>query len=382
MPYDVDALRAEEFPWADDSLYLNHASTGPLPGRTLAAVEAFNRRRAVMSGMDDATLFGVLQGARERIARLIHADPGEIALAGNTSWGLNLAASALPLEAGDVVLVSEREFPANVYPWMRLARRGVRCERVPTTAEGWPDEPALMERIADPAVKVLAVSWVQFSTGYQVDLAALSRAARASGTYFVVDAIQGAGQLPIDVSAVPVDLLACGAQKWLLSPWGTGFVYVRREWIGRLHPMVTGWMAHQGTDDFTRLTDYDERLHDDARRFEMVTLPFQSFVGLNASLDLLMELGVDRIRQHIDRVTEPVRRWADQVGVPLRSPVDAHRCGIVSVAPPDVGRVFERLRAAGVVASCREGAIRLSPHCYTTVAEMERVVGLLGGGAG
>lgn len=376
--YDVTALRDVEFPWADDQIYLNHASTGPLPARSLLAVEEFNRRRAAMDGITDPMLQGVLANARHLAARLVHADVEEIALAGNTSWGLNLAAATLPLGPGDVVVVSDGEFPANVYPWMRLASRGVRLEVVPCTVNGWPDEEYLLARVQDAEVKVLAVSWVQFSNGYRVDLARLGRAARDSGTYLVVDAIQGLGQQPLDLSNLLVDILACGGQKWLLSPWGTGFVYVRRALIERLSPLVTGWMAHEGTDDFTRLTDYHRTLHRDARRFELVSLPFQDFVGFNASLSLLLELGVDRIAAHLDRITQPVRRWAEATGVPLKSATGSHGSGFVCLAPPDIERAYHRLGEAGIVTSLREGAIRLSPHCYTTMAEMERVAEVLG----
>jgi len=376
--YDVTALRSTEFPWADDRVFLNHASTGPLPARALHAVEQFNRRRAAMDGMADSVLQGILANARQLAAQLVHADTEEIALAGNTSWGLNLAAATLPLERGDVVLVSDREFPANIYPWMRLASRGVRLEMAPVTPDGWPDEAYLLARVQDAEVKALAVSWVQFSNGYRVDLARLSRAARDTGTYLVVDAIQGVGQQPLDVSTLSVDILACGAQKWLLSPWGTGFVYVRRDLIEELAPLVTGWMAHEGTDDFTRLTDYHSALHRDARRFELVSLPFQDFVGFNASMTLLLELGIDQIAAHLDRITEPVRCWAESTGVPLTSPTGDHGSGMVCVAPPDIDRVYDRLGKAGIVASLREGAIRLSPHCYTTIEEMERVVEVLG----
>ncbi len=376
--YDVTALRDAEFPWAGSRIFLNHASTGPLPARSLLATEEFNRRRAAMDGMTDPMLQGVLADARQLAARLVNADVDEIALAGNTSWGINVAAATLPLERGDVVIVSDREFPANVYPWMRLASRGVRLEVAPVTTDGWPDEDYLLARVQDPEVKALAVSWVQFSNGYRVDLDRLGRAARDTGTYLVVDAIQGVGQQPLDLSTLSVDVLACGGQKWLLSPWGTGFLYVRRGLIEKLNPVVTGWMAHQGTDDFTKLTDYDPALHRDARRFELVSLPFQDFVGFNASLTLLLELGVSQIAAHLDRITEPIRFWAESTGVPLTSPRDSHGSGMVCVAPPDIERAYDRLTEAGIVASLREGAIRFSPHCYTMIEEMERVVEVLG----
>jgi selenocysteine lyase/cysteine desulfurase len=185
--------------------------------------------------------------------------------------------------------------------------------------------------------------------------------------------------MPIDLRRTPVDMLACGGQKWLLSPWGSGFVYVRRDLIEQLDPPVTGWMAFEGTDDLTRLTSYRETLRADARRFELITLPYQDFAGFNASLGLLAELGVERIRAHLQRLHEPLRAWAARSGTPLASPVGEHGSGILCVAPADVGEAFRRLKAARIICTVREGAIRLSPHAYNTVAEMERVVAVLEG---
>jgi cysteine desulfurase/selenocysteine lyase len=378
-PIDVAALRRTEFPWADETLYLNHASIGPLPERTRVALEAFNRRRAMPFQLPDRDLFGTLTESRRLIAQLLSAAPDEIALTVNTGFGLGVVARALPLHPGDVVLVSDKEFPANVYPWLRLREQEITVELVPTTAQGWPDEARLLERVEDPRVRVLAVSLVQFSNGYQVDLAALSAATRRTGTWLVVDAIQGLGQVPIDLRRTPVDALSCGGQKWLLSPWGSGFVYVRRELIARLAPPVTGWMAFEGTDDLTRLTEYSDAYRTDARRFEMSTLPYQDFAGFNASLGLLLELGVGRISAHLERLHRPVRQWAERAGARIASPTDGHRSGILCLAPDDVTEAFRRLKAARIICSLREGAIRLSPHGYNTVSEMERVAAVLEG---
>jgi len=376
---DLASLRAQEFPWTADTIYLNNASVGPLPERTRVAVEAFNRKRAAPLLVLDGELFATLAESRRLVAEMIGASPEEIALTINTGSGLSLAARALPLKPGDIVLTSDREFPANVYPWMLLKDSGITLELAPTTPGGWPDEDRLLERLRDPRVRVLAISLVQFSNGYTVDLAQLSAATRASGAYLVVDAIQGVGQVPLDLRKTPVDVLACGAQKWLLSPWGSGFVYVRRELIGKLRPSITGWMAFEGTDDFTRLTQYDDTLRGDARRFEMITLPYQDFAGMNASLGLLLATGIGSIAEHLGALHAPVLEWAAECGVRVVSPVGGHGSGILCVAPPDVGGAFRALKSAGVVCGLREGAIRLSPHFYNTVEEMERVVSILEG---
>lgn len=374
---DLAALRAAEFPWTGERIYLDAASIGPLPERTIRVLDAFNRKRARPWELGAGDMFELFDDSRARIARLLNADPSEIALAPNTSFGLGLAARALPLSPGDIIVASEREFPSNVYPWMRLEDRGVRLELVPVTAEGWPDEARLLERIEDPRVRILAVSLTQFSNGYTVDLERLSRETRRTGTMLVVDAIQAIGQLPVDLARTPVDLLSCGGQKWLLSPWGSGFIYVRKEMIGRLDPAITGWMAFEGTDDFSRLTRYNPSLRPDARRFELITLPFQDFAGMNASLGLLEEVGIERIAAHLKEVRTPVLDWARRRGVRVTSPVDHHGSGIVCIAPGEPAAVQHALRQSGVTCSLREGSLRLSPHCYTTGEDFARVAEVL-----
>jgi selenocysteine lyase/cysteine desulfurase len=373
----VTSIRSTEFGALKDVTYLNSASTGPLPERTIRALERFNRMRGAPHLLPDPDLFAIFAESRRLIARLINATPDEIALATNTSYGLNLAALALPLEKGDVVLVSDREFPANVYPWLHLRQRGIEVELVPVTAEGWPDEAYLQERLAEPRVKVLAVSLVQFSNGYAVDLEALSRATRASGTWLVVDAIQGVGQIPLDLQRTPVDILSCGGQKWLLAPWGTGFMYVRKPLIERLTPPLAGWTAFEGTDDYTQLTAYRTEFRDTARRFETITLPFQDFAGLNESLGLILGEGPERIGAHARACQEPVLDWARRAGVRVSSPVGKHGSAILCVAPPDAAGVHARLREAKIFCSLREGSLRFSPHMFNTVDEMDRVVTIL-----
>jgi cysteine desulfurase/selenocysteine lyase len=382
-PLDVQALRASEFAWASrgESIYLNSASTGPLPARTVRALAEFNEARTQPHRLTDPMVFGMLDRSRELVARLIGASPAEIALAANTGYGTNLAAFALPLARGDVVLAPDLEFPANVYPWMAAAeRRGVEYRRLPLV-DGLPDEGALLEAIArEPRVKVVTVTWVSFVGGYRVDLATLARACHERGAYLVVDAIQGVGVAPLDVHAAGVDILTCGAQKWLLSPWGSGFVYVREGLVRELDPPQVSWMAFEGTDDFTRLTDYRYEWRGDARRFEQITLPYQDFAGMNASLELLEELGHAAVVAHVERAASRIVAWAEgRDDVRLVTPRDpAQRAGIVALRPRDPAAASARLKAESVVHSLREGAIRLSPHCFTTDEEIDCALELLG----
>jgi selenocysteine lyase/cysteine desulfurase len=285
----------------------------------------------------------------------------------------------LPFRAGDVVLSVEREFPANVYPWMALAStQSVTLRQLPCR-ERLPNEDDIIAALEDDRVRAVALSWVGFESGARVDLARIGAACRARGVYFIVDAIQGLGAAMLDVRSTAIDILASGAQKWLLGPWGTGFVYVRQALVGELEPREVGWMAPRGTDDFSKMLEYDLTWRDDARRFEVVTLPYHDFEGMNASLELLHEVGadvvVDRVNALADRIVEWVQSRDD---IQLVTPAArARRAGIVSFVPRDAAAVSERLTSAQVTHSLREGAIRLSPHFYQTIEEIDAALSVI-----
>lgn len=382
MTLDVTAIREREFPWAarGEAIFLDHASTGPLPGRARRALEDQGLRRAEPFRLRAEDLFPVLQGARDTAAALVGAPRGSIALMTNTSHGVNLAARALPFGAGDVILSTAGEFPANVYPWMAATRaRGAEFRMLPL-AGGFPDEAAILRAVeSDPRVRGVAVSWVSFWNGYRFDLDALGAACRRYGKWLFVDAIQGVGAVELDVVRANVDILACGAQKWLLSPWGTGFCYVRPELITSLEPAEVGWMAQPATSDFTRFLEYDPAWFDDARRFEVVTLDFVGFAAMTASLSLFLEVtpaaAAARVRALGDRAAAFV---VAHPGVTLASPADPlRRAGVIALRPRDLGAASRQLTEARVSHAVREGSIRLSPHFYNTDAELDRALGLL-----
>jgi len=379
VAYDLDRLRREEFPWAaaGEAIYLNVASTGPLPERTLRAQEAYSRKRAAPFRLSHEEQFAVLDDARARITTLIGAEAGSVALSVNTGAGINLAAWGLPLGRGDVVVIPDLEFPANVYPWMAASReRGFTLHTVPAR-DGLLDEEAFLAAIDGKDVRVAALSWVGFATGFVADLDRIGAACRARGVLLVVDGMQGVGVLPLDVQRLRVDMLACGGQKWLLSPWGSGFTYVRPGILETIVPQPVSWMGVRGSDDFSALVDYDLTWRDGARRFEQVTLPFQDFAGMAASLGLLQELGMDAVAAHVAERVEQLAVGAERAGVEVVTPA-GRRAGIVTLRPGDVSATAARLRRARVVHSVREGTIRLSPHCYTTSDDIGATLDELG----
>ena len=379
---DFLSAQQREYPWMTDTdvIYLDHASTGAIPKSAADAVGEYVALRHMPHTLRAEHFFATLQRSRELAATLIGASADEIALMTNTSHGINLAAFALPLQVGDEILTVDREFPANVFPWIKRAERvGASVVRLPCVNEV-PDEAALLHAITTrPNVRIVALSWVSFCSGARIDLDAVGHACRARGIYFVVDAIQGLGALPLDLSKTPVDILACGGQKWLQSPWGSAFTYVRRELITQLEPPVVGWMATQGSDDLFNMLTYEPAWFDNARRFEVITLPFPDFAGLNASLALFLELGPAAIAEHIATLGDTLMAFCDaHPEIRLVTPRDrAHRAGVFAVQPPDLDLVSARLRAHHVVHSVRERCIRLAPHWYTTPAQWQTVLSLL-----
>jgi cysteine desulfurase / selenocysteine lyase len=366
-------------------IYLNAAGTGPLPQRTVDVIAAFNAKRAAPWTITLDEQFGMLAESRASCARLIGAGADEIALVPNTSTGLHVASLSLPIAPGRAILQHEAEFPANIYPWMARAHRDRRPYEVIPLCAGLPDHEALVRRIETGDVGLVALSWVSSLSGDRADLETIGAACREAGAWFVVDAIQGVGVVPIDVSRLPIDVFVSGAQKWLRAPWGTGFVYVRRPLITRIDPGTGGWLAMQQSHDLSRLVPARFAYLDDARRFEVATMPYQDFIGLNASLDVLFEAGVDTVARHVAGLARQLSDGlAGLESIRLLTPRDpARSAGIVSCLAD--GSVRAKLNKAGVAYSTRDvdlGALkgvllRFSPHVYNTAAEIDTVLRII-----
>lgn len=377
---------ATEFPWSGrDITYLNAASTGPLPARTAAELVRWTQLRSEPWRVSLDDQFGALATARKLCAGLIGADSEEIALVPNTSTGLNIAAQILPIPRDKVIIGYDGEFPANVYPWMAVARRpggGARYEQMPLLESGLPDWDALPERLDRGDVAVVAISWVSFVSGDRADLETIGTMCRERGIWFVVDAIQGVGTTPLDVHSCRIDILSCGAQKWLLSPWGSGFCYIRHDLVQNLEPRTIGWLSVEGAEEFAHMLDYKLVYQEDARRFEVATIAYQDVAGLNTSLGLLNEIGLETVSERINALVGRLMQGITAIkALSLVTPASPkRRAGIVSFKVDDMDAVCGRLDANRVSYSIRGGGvIRMAPHIYNTDAEIDRVLALLDG---
>jgi len=314
------------------------------------------------------------QDLRQALGQLINASPEEIALVQNTAEGINIGAHAIPFQPGDNVILCDMEYPANVYPWLNLERRGVEARIIPHREGGLALDD--LEATLDERTKAIAVSSVEFLTGFRNDLQSIGKLCRARGIYFVVDGIQSLGVIPLDVRECQIDLLSCGGPKWLMGPCGQGFLFCRQE---LLEEMIPAYAGATSVVDFLNFRDYDLTFLPDAKRFELGTNNLVGEVGLLASVNLLLEVGIEEIRRwtlHLTAVLiEDLQKRGYQIASCLRP---EHRSAIVSFSTPDVEAAYEKLIANKVIVALRENYIRVSPHCYNTEEEVLQVGQVLG----
>lgn len=374
VPYEAETWAYRElFPHCREGVvYLDHAATGPLPSPVVEKVlQYYQRRQAGHGGLEWEV--EVAERARELIAQLIGApSAASIAFMPNTTTGLAVFALSLPWKPGDVVLLGEQEFPANVYPWRALQRFGVELRFVPMADGRLP-----LERLAavwDDAVRVVALSAVQFLSGYRAELEAIGEFCRSRGALLVVDGMQAVGAVRVDVQRAHIAALACGGAKWLLAPHGTGFLYVAPEFVQELSPALLGWLAAEDPWNFFA---FDQPLVPTARRFEGGSLNFPGIVGLAAALELLFAYGPERAQERVLALSGLLwQRLAERLPeVELITPAEpARRAGIVTLRLPTAEmarRLVEGLAQRRIRCSLRLDCVRFSPHWYNTAEEVE-----------
>jgi selenocysteine lyase/cysteine desulfurase len=373
MPFDVQHYRSQ-FPVTESLIYMNHAAVAPISRRV---------HDAMVGLLDEAQQFGAEHwqnwmetygGVRRSLAQLINAEPGEIAFAKNTSEGISTFANGLDWRPGDEVVSIESEFPANFYVWKALEKRGVVLRLVPEE-KGRVTQKSILSALTS-RTRVVTVSFVQYISGFRLDLENLGQACAAHGCLLFVDAIQGLGAFPVDVRKANIAGLAADSHKWMLGPEGSALLFVNRQVMEKITPSEIGWTTVRHWSDFS---SRDLSWRDDARRYECGTLNTVGVYGQGAAVNLLLEIGVANIAERVLDLTDRLRAGLLARGHSVFGPrAREEASGIVSFVPRQGGAesLLEWFLTHRVQVAARGGMVRISPHFYNTEEEIDRVLEL------
>jgi len=370
-----------EFADFGDVAYLNASLQGPLP---LVAVRAsqealeWKKRPDVMA---DSVYFDLPNRIREKVSRLIGAKPEEVAVTSGASSGLAAVAAGIDWKPGDEVLVGKGEFPAHFSTWLRYRQAGKLRVRV-VEPRGRFLTPEDYIALMGPQTRVISASYVRFDNGALLNTAPIAEACRKFGTALIVDLSQCAGGMPIDIRATGATMAVASGYKWMLGPYGCGFFWIAEEWIERLPLGAVYFMALEGAHDFHSMFSRALRPVPGARRWDSPeTANFTNLAAYDASLDLILRIGIDTVTQHVDALTEKIVERLPRDKCVLASPEErAGRGPYVCVSARKIDEtlaLYEKVRAANVHVSFRENAIRCSPFLYNTPEQIDRLIGVL-----
>jgi selenocysteine lyase/cysteine desulfurase len=358
-----------EFVACQRTLHFNHAGVAPVSTRVTRAVTAFLHQAEVSDAASQHEWDQRMAQVRGSFARLIGATAREIAFVTNTSEGISVVAGGIDWHNGDNAVVIDGDYPSNVYPWWGQRRFGVEIRMVKTQAGRFGvDE---IRGAVDSRTRTVAVSAVDWQTGFRCDLTALGAFCRERGILFCVDGIQAVGALQIDVERQLIDCLAAGGHKWLMGPHGCGGLYVSERIVERLHPVLLGWKSIKDAGTFL---PYHFELRSDAGRFEPGSPPFLGIHAFGAALELLHEAGAAAIESRIFEVTAQLAAGLGRRGPDITSPWgERERSGILTFRlGGDPVALTRALHSHDVICRVRAGGVRLAPHFYISDDDVTR----------
>ena len=365
----------------NEIIYFNHASTAPISNKVKERIEEFIKERGEEAKDDYWAFKAVADETKSMIGEMINCTGDRIAFLDNTTNGLIWLASGIDWKPGDRIILNDVEFPANVYPFLQLKEKGVEIDFIKST-NGIVTSEEIIAAIK-PATKLISVSFVQFLSGYRIDLEKIGKVCREKGIIFSVDSVQGLGAVRLDVEKFNIDFLANGTQKWMLGLQGLAFIYVRKELQEKMKSSPIGWLA---VKDAWNLLDFDLTTKETAERFQPGTLNNLGIYAFNSSMKLFKEFRFDEIEQ---QVLSNSRYFIDELAKiryesPLLSLPEQNLSGIVSFSQMDgfpknknAKKIFDHLSQKKIVCSLREGYIRFAPHFYNTKQEIDLVVDTL-----
>jgi len=367
---DDDVKLREQFPVTRKKTFLNHACQAPLPK---AVAEAIKKYANDFSNYG-TTSIDCKEGGKTQFAKLIGAKAGEIALVENTSVGLNIAANVLEYPSGSKIVTTDLEYPSVVYPWLGKNLK-VKVQYVKNV-----DGRILlddMEKAVDDKTIAVAISHVEYSNGFRNDLRVLGEIVHEHGAYLIVNAIQSVGTMQLDVKRDDVDFLTAACYKWLLSPQGAAYLYVKDELIEKFEPPFIGWASVLPetfeTPDFYDI--WNLNLSKTASRFEIGTPCTISLVGAREAMKMLIHYGIENVRRKIMKLTDHLMQAAEDEGLKLQTPKEKQcRSGIVNFKINEPERLARKLEKKGIIVSVSAQGIRVSPHYYNTTDEIDRLM--------
>ena len=376
MAVDLDALPARcrhRFPIFERLVYVNSCSQGALSDSVRAAYEAYlhdwDEHGAPWEYWVDRA-----EAARAAFARLIGAEPDEVAVTTSESPGVSALASALRFDGGrPKVVVSDFEFPTVGQIWHAQETRGAEVRHVAETGGEIPLE--AFDAAIDERTAIVSITAVCYRNGARIDVEGVTRLAHERGALVLLDAYQAVGSYPVDVRALEVDFLGAGVLKYLLGSAGLGFLYCRRDLVQGLLPTQTGWFADR---DIFAMDIHDYSPAPTARRFESGTPPIPSIYAGIAGIELMEEIGIAETREHVNGLNEQLIEGVEALGGRVASPrVAEDRGALVCVASSDVQALVSALAAERIVTSSRDGNLRVSAHCYNDASDIEAVLSAL-----
>ena len=361
MAADWRAVRAE-FPALERWTHLNSATFGQLPRCAVDAAERHFAHRDELACSDFLEWFDVVDRIRGTVARLIGCEASDVGFVGNASAGLAIFLNGIDWRCGDRVITLAGEFPNNLYGAAGLARLGV--EAVETT---W-------DRIAefiDEPTRAVILSTVNYTTGFRPPVEEIAGTLRERGVHLYVDGTQSVGALRVDLGAMQPAMLCVDGYKWLLSPNGAGFIYVPNEVRQWLRPNATGWRSDRRWRNVGELHHGVPEPPEGAERYEAGMLPFAMLFAMEASVKLMLEIGVEEIERRVLSLAETTRTVLRSAG----GDVEDQGTQIVAARFPerDVDAISARLRERRVLVAARHGYLRVSPHFYNDEEDLARL---------
>src|SRR6202050_3426570 len=371
----------KEFAEFDDVTYLDAATQGPLPLASAQAAKEALEWKKLPFRIQNCTYFDLPDRIRASIAKIIHAEPDDIALTAGASAGFAAVAAGIDWKKDDEVIVAQGEFPAHFATWLPYEKAGKLTVKVIAPSERFISADDYVSAIS-ARTRIVSASLVRFDNGARLDAKRVADACHAVGALFLLDASQCAGALPIDVGATGADFLVSSGYKWLLGPYGTGFFWARRDWSERLPAGPVYWQSLEGADNFHGLPLDALRVRAGARRWDSPeTASFTNLAAFDASLNLVNSIGTDKIYEHAASLSRLVAERLPMDRCVLASPSDAARRGqfvcVAARSREKTADLFKKLRDEKVIVCLREGVLRISPHIYNTEHDVLRLIAVL-----